>query len=180
VMTPSLESVEDKGKGATFVAKVSSATADGQPVNDQYATIFVRGAGSGTERPPSERAEMPERGAVLATFVSHVDEDMPTRYAEASGDHNPIHLDPAVATMVGLPGVINHGLGTLSLVTAGLVEHLADGDPTRMSRIAVRFTDVVIPGSDLVTSAWGSTPSTLFETTRPDGRVVMSGAVDIS
>jgi len=180
VLTPSLVSVEDKGKGATFVAGVSAVTPGGEKVNEQYATIFVRGAGSGAERPSSPKPAPPQRGALMATFTSHVDVDMPARYAEASGDHNPIHLDPAVATMVGLPGVINHGLGSLSLVTAGLVEHLAAGGPTRIRRIAVRFTDVVIPGSDLTTSVWAGPSGMLFETTRPDDRVVMTGSIEVA
>lgn len=180
VLTPSLVSVEDKGKGATFVAGVSAVTPGGEKVNEQYATIFVRGAGSGAERPSSPKPAPPQRSGLVAAFTSHVDVDMPGRYAEASGDHNPIHLDPAVATMVGLPGVINHGLGSLSLVTAGMVEQLAGGDPTRVRRIAVRFTDVVIPGSDLTTSVWGGTPGMLFETTRPDGRVVMTGSIEVA
>ena len=37
------------------------------------------------------------------------------RYAAASGDHNPIHQDEAVATSVGLPGVIAHGMYTMAL-----------------------------------------------------------------
>jgi acyl dehydratase len=180
VLIPSIESVEDKGKGATFVAKLAATTSDGEPVNESYATIFVRGAGSGTERPPSARQEPPVRGSLAATFTSHVDIDMPTRYAEASGDHNPIHVDPDVAKMVGLPGVINHGLGTLSLVTAGLVANVAGGDPARVRRIAVRFTDMVIPGTDLATSVWASDPGMLFETVRPDGKVVMTGSFEVA
>ena len=37
------------------------------------------------------------------------------RYAQASGDHNPIHQDEAVAASVGLPGVIAHGMYTMAL-----------------------------------------------------------------
>jgi len=91
---------------------------------------------------------------VVAEFARHVDVGMPARYAEASGDHNPIHLDESVAVAVGLPGVINHGLGTLSLVAGGLVEHVADGDVTRLARLWVRFTDMVLPGSDVETTVW--------------------------
>jgi acyl dehydratase len=179
-LTPSLESVEDKGKGATYVAKIT-AEAGGELVNEQYATIFVRGAGSGEERPKAQRPAPPTRGDEIASFIKHVDEGMPPEYAEASGDHNPIHLDPSVATAVGLPGVINHGLGTLSLVSGGLVEHLAAGDPTRLRRLEVRFTDMVIPGSDLGTMVWESDgDSFLFETTRPDGAVVMTGSLEVA
>ncbi len=43
-------------------------------------------------------------------------------YAEASGDHNPIHRDDEVARSVGLPGVIAHGMFTLALVARYLAE----------------------------------------------------------
>ena len=179
VFTPSLVAVEDKGKGATFLARVTAATPDGNAVNEQSATIFVRGAGSGTERPATPRPAAPERAASFATFTRHVAVGMPAAYAAASGDHNPIHLDDAVARMVGLPGVINHGLGTLSLVTGGLVEHLAGGNPTRVRRLAVRFTDVVLPGSDVVTTTWRAGHGFDFDTTRPDGKTVITGTVEV-
>jgi acyl dehydratase len=179
VMTPVLESVEDKGKGATYVGKVSATTPDGDPVVDQYWTIFVRGAGSGTERPRGEKPAPPDKGEVVATFSQHVSVDMPPAYAAASGDHNPIHLDDNVAKMVGLPGVINHGLGTLSLVAGGLVSRLAGGDPTRLRSLRCRFTDMVFPGSDVETTVWSSGDGFLFETTRPDGATVVAGQVVI-
>ena len=121
----SLERVEDKGKGATFVTGVRATTPDGEPVVDQFWTIFVRGAGSGTERPPSSatRAE-PTRGPAAATFTSHVDAEHagPLRRGLRGSQSDP--LDPDVAGAVGLPGVINHGLGTCSMVTGGLVDEL--------------------------------------------------------
>jgi len=180
VFTPTLESVEDKGRGATYVAKVGATTPSGELVNDQYATIFVRGAGSGEERASAAKQAPPVKGEMVARFTSRVDEGMPKEYAVASGDLNPIHTDPNVAMAVGLPGVINHGLGTLSIVSGGLVDELADGDPARIGRIQVRFTDMVIPGSDLETSAFASDDgSYAFDTTRPDGKVVMTGHITV-
>lgn len=178
--TPSLVSVEDKGKGATYVARVTATGAGGDPVNEQSATIFVRGAGSGAERPKTPPPPPPARHQQVASFTRHVDPGMPRDYAEASGDHNPIHQDENVARMVGLPGVINHGLGTLSIVTGGLVDALADGDPTRVTRLQVRFTDMVIPGSDLETTVWSTDGGFVFETTRPDGNVVMTGTLAVA
>lgn len=178
--TPLLTAVEDKGKGATYVTNVVATDADGNTVNEQLATIFVRGAGSGTERPKTESPAPPPRHEQMAAFTVHVDEDMPGDYAEASGDHNPIHLDENVAMAVGLPGVINHGLGTLSIVSGGLVDHVAGGDPTKVTRLQVRFTDMVIPGSDLETTVWKSDGDAfVFQTTRPDGNVVMVGVVEV-
>ncbi len=182
VLTPSLEAVEDKGKGATFVVKVAMTTPSGDAVVDQYATIFVRGAGSGTPRDPKPAGD-PEptaAGVPVVSFTRHVATDMPARYAAASGDHNPIHLDDNVAKMVGLPGVINHGLGTLSLVAGGLVAELAGGDPARLGRLQVRFTDMVFPGTDVSTDVWDAgSGAHRFETRRPDGTVVMAGTVEL-
>ena len=179
VFTPSLQAVEDKGRNGMYVVRVAAATEAGEPVNQQLATIIVRGAGSGEDRPSAAREAPPEPGEVVASFTRHVAKDMPPRYAAASGDHNPIHLDDAVATAVGLPGVINHGLGTLSLVAGGLVEHLAGGDPARVRRVKVRFTDVVFPGTDLETTAWEAAGGHQFSTTRPDGKVVMQGTFEV-
>jgi len=122
--------------------------------------------------------EAPRRGETVASFDRNVAVGMPAAYAAASGDHNPIHLDESVARMVGLPGVINHGLGTLSLVTGGLVEHLVAGDPTRIRRLAVRFTDMVIPGSEIHTTMWRSGSAFGFESVRPDGKPVIIGTIE--
>ncbi len=181
VITPMLESVEDKGKGATFVSKTTATRPDGSPVLEALATIFVRGAGSGAERAKSTPKLAPQKTTERVNYTSQVDVDMPTAYAEASGDHNPVHLNNDVATAVGLPGVINHGLGTLSLVAGGLVEQLAGGDLAGVTGLRVRFTDMVFPGLDLETTVWESDDAGtyLFETSRPDGAIVMSGAMDI-
>lgn len=177
MVLPTLERVEDKGKSALFVAAMSAETPRGEPVVDQSWTIFVRGAGSGNGRPPGSVREAPSRGDLVARFTRHVEEAMPARYADASGDHNPIHLDPQVAASVGLPGVINHGLGSCALVAGGLVDELLDGDAGRFRRLGVRFTGMVTPGSDLETAAWKSDSGFAFETTRPDGTMVMAGTI---
>ena len=183
VLTPVLDRVEDKGSGAIFVTKMEVATQQGEPVIDAWATIFVRGAGSGSDRPPASKNDKPVKSEEVARFTSVVTEDMPSHYAEASGDHNPIHLDDSVAKAVGLPGVINHGLGTLSLTVGGLVSQLADSDPGRLTHLKVRFTEMVFPGSELTTTVWGvegSDSRFLFETARPDETAVMKGSVEVT
>jgi acyl dehydratase len=65
-------------------------------------------------------------------------------YAEASGDHNPIHQDPEVARSVGLPDVIAHGMFTLALAARYVDEQL--GAPGRIAEIGAKFTKpVVVP-----------------------------------
>jgi len=69
------------------------------------------------------------------------------RYAGASGDRNPIHWSDRVATSVGLPGVIAHGMYTMALA-ARAVETWAGG-PGRVREIGCKFTKpVVVPDDD--------------------------------
>jgi acyl dehydratase len=69
------------------------------------------------------------------------------KYAGASGDFNPIHWSDRVATSVGLPGVIAHGLFTMALVGRALTEWT--GNPAGILDFNVRFTrPVVVPDTD--------------------------------
>ena len=69
------------------------------------------------------------------------------RYAGASGDFNPIHWSDRVATGVGLPGVIAHGMLTMAL--AGRLVTQWVGDPAAVRSYGVRFTrPVVVPDDD--------------------------------
>ena len=64
-------------------------------------------------------------------------------YAEASGDHNPIHQDEEVARGVGLPGVIAHGMYTLALVGRAVAEWT---DGAEVVDLGAKFTSpVVVP-----------------------------------
>ncbi|MFG3640156.1 MaoC family dehydratase [Micromonospora sp. NPDC047762] len=66
------------------------------------------------------------------------------RYAGASGDFNPIHWSDRVATTVGLPGVIAHGMFTMALVGRAVTEWA--GSPDAVVEYGVRFTrPVVVP-----------------------------------
>ncbi|MEU8410754.1 MaoC family dehydratase [Micromonospora sp. NPDC048842] len=69
------------------------------------------------------------------------------RYAGASGDLNPIHWSDRVATKVGLPGVIAHGMFTMALVGRAVTEWA--GSPDAVVEYGVRFTrPVVVPDDD--------------------------------
>jgi len=72
-------------------------------------------------------------------------------YAEAGGDHNPIHLDDGFARSVGLPGVIAHGL--LQMGILGTVAAEASGGPSHLTRLFVRFAGMVRPGDTVTFTA---------------------------
>ncbi|PZU49203.1 MAG: acyl dehydratase [Arsenicicoccus sp.] len=77
------------------------------------------------------------------TRTVSVDRDLLVAYAEASGDHNPIHQDTEVARAVGLPDVIAHGMWTLGAALE-LVTDYVGGDPGRILSCQTRFTGMVV------------------------------------
>jgi acyl dehydratase len=70
------------------------------------------------------------------------------RYAGASGDFNPIHIDEAFAKQVGLPGRILHGLWTMAQVARAHTE--AAGGPERLKRLGVQFRGMGQIGQEIV------------------------------
>jgi acyl dehydratase len=83
-----------------------------------------------------------EKGAIVGTSSVHLTRDSLVRYAGASGDFNPIHYRDDVATSVGLPGVLAHGMLTMGLAVQPVVDWI--GDPARVSDYQVRFTRPVV------------------------------------
>jgi acyl dehydratase len=79
------------------------------------------------------------------------DKYLPHRYAGASGDFNPIHIDPEFAKAVGLPGNILHGLWMMAQVARGNAQ-LANGDPRALKRLSVQFRGMGFPEQELVVS----------------------------
>ncbi len=73
------------------------------------------------------------------------------RYAGASGDFNPIHIDPEFAKAVGLPGTILHGLYMMGLVARANAA-VADGDPRALKRLSVQFRGMGAPETEIVVS----------------------------
>jgi acyl dehydratase len=86
------------------------------------------------------------------------------RYAGASGDFNPIHIDEEFAKSVGLPGRILHGLYTMAVVARAQTE--AAGGPDRLKRLRVQFRGMGLPEQEIVVR------STVREE-RDGGRVIV-------
>jgi acyl dehydratase len=158
----------ERRSGTALVIRAESR-ADGQLVAEQYVTELFRGLEAGEDRgepapdvPDGARDGKPHE----ATF--EVADDQAERYARASGDHNPIHLDDEAARAVGLPGRILHGLCTMALAGRA-VERVAGRESTRL---AVRFSGPVPLGATVTTRVW---PDLSFEATIGDTTVLKSG-----
>ena len=182
-VNPVLESVEKKETGETFTAKATLADPEGEPVAEVRGTMFIRGSASGKRPPSSDSGAAPE---IVYEEATKVDDDQTYRYAEASGDKNPIHVDENTARMAGLPGIIVHGMCTMAIATKAAVNGLAGGDAARIKRVGVRLSKPVLPGQELTTKLWKETEGDLvttygFETYNQDGvAVIKQGVVEIA
>lgn len=151
--------VEGKSSGVTVTTQLESRSLEsGDLVNEQYFVGFFRGGrfdGQVGETAPAHGFDESLRERAADAMVeSKFDEDQTFRYAEPAGDPMPIHLDDDFAKQMGLPGIIMHGLCTNAILSHVLIEHAAPGDPSRLKRLAVRFSKPGIPGDVMTTSIW--------------------------
>ncbi len=143
--------IESKPSGETMTVQVTGKVG-GQPVFAMNIKLFVRAkGGSKSEKKTGEEKDL---GKPLFEATMKVDPDQSKRYADASGDHNPIHLDPEMAKSVGLPDIILHGLCTMAFASQAIVKNVAHNDPRKLKQISVRFSRPVLMNDKLTTKAW--------------------------
>jgi acyl dehydratase len=85
-------------------------------------------------------------GDALTPLSVHITRKQLVKYAGAAGDFNAIHWNQRVATEVGLPDVIAHGM--LTMATAGRIVTDWAGDPGLVKQFEVRFTRPVVVADD--------------------------------
>jgi len=90
-------------------------------------------------------------GDAVPELKTTPDKYLPHRYAGASGDFNPIHIDKEFATAVGLPSNILHGLWMMAQVARANAQ-VADGDPKALKRLSVQFRGMGFPEQELTVS----------------------------
>jgi acyl dehydratase len=90
-------------------------------------------------------------GAALPELKTTPDRFLTIRYAGASGDFNPIHIDEDFARQVGLPGRILHGLWTMAEVARAQTE--AAGGPHTLKSLSVQFRGMGVPEAEITVTS---------------------------
>jgi acyl dehydratase len=90
-------------------------------------------------------------GDALPELRTTPDRFLTVRYAGASGDYNPIHIDEEFARSVGLPGRILHGLYSMAQVARAQTD--AGGGPAALRRLSVQFRGMGLPEQEIVVSS---------------------------
>jgi acyl dehydratase len=112
------------------------------------------------------------------------DKYLPNRYAGASGDYNPIHVDREFAESVGLPGNILHGLYGMGLVAKAAAQGLAHGDPRALKKLSVQFRGMGLPEQEIdvngtVKEVDGNRVTVDLEARQGDTRIIRNGVAEL-
>ena len=125
-----------------------------------------------------------EVGSELPTLVKEVTQEKVNRYADASGDHNPLHVDPEFAATTQFKGTIAHGMLVLAylseMLTAAFGQRWLDS-----GRLKIRFRAPARPGDTItstgtVTRVDGENVSCNIECKNQTGEVLISGQAEVS
>jgi acyl dehydratase len=112
------------------------------------------------------------------------DKYLPNRYAGASGDYNPIHVDDEFAKSVGLPGNILHGLYGMGLVAKAAAQGLAHGDPRALKKLTVQFRGMGLPEQEIdvtgtVKDVDGNRVTVDLEARQGDTRIIRNAVAEL-
>jgi acyl dehydratase len=117
-------------------------------------------------------------GDEIPTLRVTPDRYLTVRYAGASGDFNPIHIDDDFAREVGLPGKILHGLWTMAQVARAQTE--AAGGPHTLKRLSVTFRGMGLPEREIAVTGKVATVkdgvAIVHAVAEQDGRAIIRNA----
>jgi acyl dehydratase len=151
--------IRQSGRGGMAIMTLEHLcdTPNGERIVTGKSTVLVRdmppegaaAAGAGAAKP---RPTQPQESTSALTLSKHVTQEQINAYAEVSGDHNPIHVNPEAARSVGLDGTIAHGMLSMAFAGQMLTDWLAAQAERGgwVARLRVRFQAMVRPGDTLI------------------------------
>ncbi|XP_043466254.1 peroxisomal multifunctional enzyme type 2 [Leptopilina heterotoma] len=162
-----VKDVMDKGKGAVILVEQESFDENGDKLTTTQMSVFVIGGGGFNGKRTSPHIiptfDHPKRKPDMSV-QQKTNIDQAALY-RLSGDYNPLHIDPMIASLAGYSQPILHGLCSLGFSTRHVLHTYAGGDSDLFKAIKVRFTKPVYPGQTLRTDMWQEGNRIHFETT---------------
>ena len=179
--------VRNTRAGARVVLHMEQFGVDGALAAEHWWTIFFPGcdelADVGPE-PPDHTFPESAREQLVGAVTQHVDLGAPTSYAEVSNDWSPHHFELDAARGAGVDYLFAHGLCTMAMSTQAAVGLVADGDPSRVRRVAVRFASPTRLDEDLTVDVYDASEALgagvyAFEATCAGAAVVKHGRLEL-
>lgn len=172
--------VYDKGKAAVAIVEIAVRDASGAPLFTNRMALFMRGEGGfGGPSGPKAGNQAPERapdGVIETTTFPQQ-----ALLYRLNGDKNPLHADPDFAKMAGFDRPIIHGLCSYGITCKAIVEHVLDGDVTKVARFQARFAGIAFPGETYLTSYWKEGDNILLQvkSKERDAAIISNAAVTV-
>ncbi|MDH3519893.1 MAG: MaoC/PaaZ C-terminal domain-containing protein [Myxococcales bacterium] len=172
--------IYDKGKAALVVLEAATRDAAGVPLFTNRFSLFLRGEGGfGGESGPKAGNKPPARApdGIVAS------QSLPQQALlyRLSGDKNPLHVDPDFAKLAGFDKPILHGLCSYGIACKAIVDHVLDGDVTRVARYRARFAGVAFPGETFRTAYWKEADRILLEvkSAERDAPIISNAVIEL-
>jgi acyl dehydratase len=144
-----IRAVRETRAGVLVVFGLETIGEDGEPVVSTEESMMLRGerldgGGPALGEPLLQPTEVQGEPRQWDEFDVEVDRFAAHTYSECARIWNPIHTDSAHAAEHGLPGIILHGTATAARALTVVVDHLLEGDPSRVTAMSCRFTSMVL------------------------------------
>lgn len=157
----------DKGKEKGAILQIETVALDGnEPVFTRTSSFFARGDGGFSNSAQQSRSMMPAHsapGREPDLCVEAATMPISALLYRLSGDHNPLHSDPAVAHAAGFPKPILHGLCSYGHACRVVLKSFCGYNPNKIGSFDVRFSAPVFPGETLQILMWKETNGVSFE-----------------
>ncbi|KIW01324.1 uncharacterized protein PV09_07099 [Verruconis gallopava] len=184
--TAKIVDIVDRRSGVTVCVGITTTdAADGEKICYNEWTSFVMkvpGAGASTKVVPrgSATASYPApKRAPDAVVKEKTTPEQGALYRAASGDLNPLHIDPAVAKAGGFEGPILTGTCTIGIGVKHVIDTFGNGDSSRFKSVKLRLSKPVYPGEVIRTEMWqedGGSRIVYRQLAGNEGKVVISNA----
>ena len=179
--------VRNTRAGARVVLHMEQYGADGRLAVEHWWTIFFPGCDLLTDvgpEPPDHTFPETAREHLVGSATEHVELDTPTRYAEVSNDWSAHHFELDAAHGAGVDHLFAHGLCTMAMCTQAAVAMVADGDPARVRRVAVRFASPTRLDADVTIDVYDASATEgpgvyAFEATCAGAPVIKHGRLEL-
>jgi acyl dehydratase len=163
--TTKITEIIDKGEGKgalMYSTRDIHDKATGDHLATLSSTTFCRGDGGfgGPKIEAPKPHALPERDPDSVVELATLDQA--ALIYRLSGDFNPLHADPRVATSAGFKAPILHGLCSLGVAGHAVLKQACGYDPAKLKAFNLRFTSPVYPGETIVTEMWHDGDVTSF------------------
>jgi acyl dehydratase len=168
--------VVQKATGLVLEVHVEVRDAESEALlNEHRVTNFIRGVSGYVSRgtPEGHNGSTPA-GPIVSQVDLFIQPDQSLRYADATKDRTPYHVDEAAARAAGFPGIILHGACTMAFASRALIQGVAGDEPERLRRLALRFAAPVLPGQTVTTTVRDAHNGYAFEMRDAGGQVVVT------